>query len=80
MRLSYGDERDRTPTPLILGVSPVGPGWDQEALLQEATRLNATAGDFYKQGRYAKAEPFLKQAVTIWEKALRSDQPIWRNH
>ena len=40
-----------------------------------ATSLNNLAGLYYTQGQYAQAEPLLKRALMIQEKALGPDHP-----
>ncbi len=40
-----------------------------------ATNLNNLAGLYYAQGRYAEAEPLLKRALAIVEKALGPEHP-----
>ena len=37
--------------------------------------LNKLAGLYNNQGQYAKAEPFYKRALAIWEKALGPEHP-----
>jgi CHAT domain-containing protein/Flp pilus assembly protein TadD len=43
--------------------------------VDEADRLNQQAVQFYRQGRYADAEPLFKRALAIREKALGPDHP-----
>ena len=45
----------------------------REELLQQASALNAQAGELYEQGRYAEAEPLLTRALGIREKVLPSE-------
>ncbi len=40
-----------------------------------AASLNNLAGLYYKQGKYAKAEPLQKRALAIREKALGPEHP-----
>jgi tetratricopeptide (TPR) repeat protein len=43
--------------------------------LAEALALTKQAGPLYQQGRYAEAEPLLKRALAIREKALGPEHP-----
>src|ERR1700730_17511119 len=43
--------------------------------LAEAERLTKQAGSLYQQGQYAQAEPLIRQALAIREKALVPDHP-----
>src|SRR3984893_12819489 len=65
----------RRPSPLMSGrwrseKRPLGrstPTWPEN--------LNKLAGLYNNQGQYAKAEPFYKRALAIWEKALGPEHP-----
>jgi tetratricopeptide (TPR) repeat protein len=48
---------------------------DDKAALAEATRLNQEAFALYRAGKYTQAEPLLRRALAIREKALGPEHP-----
>jgi len=58
--------------------APVAPGQKEEFGTQDlptAKRLNEEAQLYYRQGKYAEAEPLFRRSLTINEKALGPKHP-----